>query len=622
MKQVKHYLKSLIRIIAIVMSLFQLYTGAVGTFDPLMQRYIHLTFGLVLVFLIYRLNIKGLSEKWALVIDSFLALLVLSSMGYLLFNFDYIGQRIAYITPVSSVEKFLGIALIILVLEGTRRLTGWALPILALVALSYPFTGPYLPGMLHHGGYPFERIIDVIFLSTDGIFGTALAVSASYVMLYIIFGAFLTQSGLGKFFVDFAHAYVGHLSGGPAKVAIVGSGLMGMLSGSPVGNVATIGTFTIPMMKKLGYKPYYAAAVEAIASTGGIIMPPVMGSVAFVMSQLTAIPYGQIIMYAAIPAVLYYLSLFLMVHFEAVKSGLKGLPKNQLPNGKEIIKKNWNLTIPIFVLIYFLIKEYTATLAVIYSLLSLLIVVQLRPATRMGWRDMLEALEGGARGALVVIMAVAAAGIIVGMLSLTGLAIRFTGSLIVLAGGSLLALLVMAALSAIIMGMGLPGVVSYIILAAMVVPSLVKFGIPLVAAHFFIIYYSITAFFTPPFCTTVYAAAGIADSPIMKTGYTAMRIGLAVYIVPFMFVYGPELLGIGTPVNIIIAFIAACIGVFLLAISVEGFFRTKMALYERIIALVGAFLMIKPGIITDLLGLLCLGIVLLIQRAKVKRAVV
>lgn len=619
---VPRYTQLLIRILAVVMSLWQIYTAVLGGYDPLMLRYIHLTFGLVLVFLIYRLNINRISRKWTLAFDYCLVILAMVAMSYLLLNFDYVSRRIAFITPISSLEKVMGVALVVLVLEGSRRLTGWILPILAIVSLSYPFVGPYLPGMLRHGGYSFERVIDVVFLSTNGIFGLALGVSAAYVMKYIIFGAFLTQSGMGRFIIDFSRAYVGSFRGGPAKVSIVGSGFMGMLSGTAVGNVATTGSVTIPMMKETGFKPHYAAAVESIASSGGIIMPPVMGSIAFVMSQVTSISYGKIILYATIPAVLYYASLFFMIHFRAVKVGLKGLPKDQLPNGREVLIRSWNLVIPVIVLVYFLVRQYTAIMAVMYALFSLVVVVQLRPATRMGWRQILRALEDGARGSLVVIMAVAVAGIIIGMLSLTGLATRFTGSLIEMSGGSEVGLLVLAALAAIFMGMGLPSVVSYLILTAMVVPSLVESGVPVVAAHLFIIYFSITAFFTPPFCTAVFAASGIAGSPIMKTAFTAMRIGVAAYILPFMFVYGNELLGIGTPIGIAVAFLGASMGILLLAAGVEGYLRTRMSWYERIMAVVGALVMINPSILTDILGVLLFGMVLLVQSAKMKNSAV
>jgi len=613
-------IKILVSAIAILMSLVQIYWGAFGVSDPFHQRIIHLLFGLVLVFLTSRLKINGLSKNAALAIDWLLVAFVIISLGYLLVNLDYVSyERIAFITPVLKTEKVLGIVLILLILEGTRRFTGMALPALTVAALVYPFAGPYLPGIFKHGGYDFERIIDVVYLSPQGVFGLPLAVSATYVALYIIFGAFLNESGLGKFFINFSQAFVGYRVGGPAKVAIIGSGFMGMLTGTATGNVVTTGTFTIPLMKSIGYRPYYAGAVEAIASTGGIIMPPVMGSVAFIMSEITGVSYGKIIIHAFIPAVLYYLSLYFMVHFEAVKTGLKGLSKDQLPDGKQILMHSWHLTIPILVLLYYLIRQYTASTAVIYSLLSLVIVANFRRSTRMGLKKLLKALEAGARGTLVVIMAVASAGIIVGMINLTGLGVRLTSSIVEIAGGNLYLALILSAISAVVMGMGLPSVVAYLILAGLVAPSLIQIGVPMVAAHFFIIYFSITAFFTPPFCTAAYAAAGIAGSPIMKTGFTAVRLGSACYIIPFMFVFGPALLALGGIFEILIAFTTSVMGIFLLAITAEGHYKVAMSWSDRIISSVGALFLIKPGAITDVIGFACFAAIIFIHKRKWKK---
>ena len=614
-------IKFSIAAIGIFMSLVQIYWGTFGVSDPLRQRIIHLTFGLVLVFLTSRLKISGLSKKTALAIDLLLVAFVVISLGYLLVNLDYVSyERIAFITPVLKTEKVFGIVLIVLILEGTRRFTGMALPALTVAALVYPFVGPYLPGIFKHGGYDFERIIDVVYLSPQGVFGLPLAVSASYVALYIIFGSFLNESGLGKFFINFSQAFVGYRVGGPAKVAIIGSGFMGMLTGTATGNVVTTGTFTIPLMKSIGYRPYYAGAVEAIASTGGIIMPPVMGSVAFIMSEITGVNYGKIIIHAFIPAVLYYLSLYFMVHFEAVKTGLKGLPKDQLPDAKQILLNSWHLTIPIMVLLYYLIRQYTASTAVIYSLFSLVIVANFRSSTRMGLKQVLKALETGAKGTLVVIMAVASAGIIVGMINLTGLGIRLTSSIVEIAGGNLYLALILSAISAIVMGMGLPSVVAYLILAGLVAPSLMQIGVPMIAAHFFIIYFSITAFFTPPFCTAAYAAAGIAGSPIMKTGFTAVRLGSACYIIPFMFVFGPALLALGGVFEILIAFTTSVMGIFLLAITAEGYFKVPMSWSDRFISIIGALFLIKPGALSDVIGFACFAAIIFIHNRKLKRS--
>lgn len=602
-------------ITALGMALFHIYTGAFGVQEALMQRVVHLLFALTLVFLTYPAK-KGKSI-WK---PGNVILVTLSavSVGYLLLNFDYVTSvRLVAITPMSIAEKVLGFILILLLLEAGRRVIGWILPAIALVALAYTFLGPYLPGIFHHGGYDLQRVLELNFLTTNAIFGVPLGVSSTYIVLFIIFGAFLNASGLGQFFLDFAKIIAGRSPGGPAKVAVFSSGLMGSVSGSAVANVVTTGSFTIPTMKRLGYQPHFAGAVEAVASTGGILMPPVMGSVAFIMSEFTGIAYIEIVKYALVPAILYYFSIYLMVHFEALRLGLRGLSKDEIPNVKDSIAKNWHLTIPLVVLVVLLIKRYSPMISVIYSIFSLIIVAYLRPHTRMGIKEIMSALESGAKGSLLVVMACALSGIIIGSVSLTGLGIRFTSSIVDLAGGNLILILILTAIAAIILGMGLPSVVSYMLLLALVIPALTSLGVPLVAAHFFAIYFSTTAFFTPPYAVAAFAAAGIAGSDVMRTGFTAMRLGMASYIIPFMFVFGPPLLLLGSFTDTLLAIPTALLGIVALAVAGIGFMKAKMGILERIIAFVAALLLIKPGLATDLVGILGLGLVVLLQLYKI-----
>jgi TRAP transporter 4TM/12TM fusion protein len=598
---------------AIAMSVYHLYTGYFGAPEAFLHRSIHLFFVMVLVFILFPISKKewGKRVRWT---DGIFILLVLVCIGYLFFNYEYVITRYALVHPLSGVDMVLGILLTLLLIECSRRVIGPALPITAGVFLLYAYAGPYLPGLLRHSGFTTESIIDQLYLTTEGIFGMPLGVSATYVVLFIIFGTFLEKSGTGQLFMDFASAITGWTRGGPGKIACISSALFGTISGSAVANVMVDGWLTIPLMKRTGFKTPFACAVEATASTGGQIMPPVMGAAAFVMSEFTGIPYITICLYAMIPALLYYFALFMSIHFEAGRMGLKGIPKEELPRLKNVLAARGHMFIPLGVIVYMMIAGYTPMYACIYSTVAVIILSFLRKQTRMGFWTILRALEESAKNTLGVAAACACAGIVIGVINLTGLGLKFTSFVLFIAGDSLIPALIMTMLAGIVLGMGMPTTPAYIVQAALLIPALIKLGVINVAAHMFVFYFSTISAITPPVAMAVYAAAGIGGAKLWPTGLWAMRIAATGFIVPFMFVYGPSLLFIGSAFDIITSAISASFGVMALAAGMMGWFVKELKAWERLVLIAAAFLLIKPGLFTDAIGYILLIFIFLIQK--------
>jgi TRAP transporter 4TM/12TM fusion protein len=610
-RDLKGATRRVVSIIAVLMSLFHLYTAGFGVLGDINQRAVHLMFTFALIFLAYAATPHGRHR----VSPGDIGLAIFGSVaaGYLVFHYEYVVSRELYITPILPIEWVLAIATVLLVLEASRRTNGWPLPLVATAFLVYAFVGPYLPGLLSHRGVPPAKLVDQLYLTVEGIFGIALAVSATFVFLFILFGSFLEKSGTGEFFIDLSKAMVGDMRGGPAKMAVVASGMFGTISGSAVANVMTTGTFTIPLMKRLGYTKDFAGAVEAVASTGGQIMPPVMGAAAFVLAEFTGTPYLQVCIYAAIPAVLFYLAVGIMVHFEACKLGIKGLPKNELPSFKPVLWFGWHLFLPLVGIVFFLFRGYTPLLAGFYAVLLTVGISAVRKATRMGPRKVYAALEAGALSAISVAAACAAAGIVIGVVNLTGLGLRFSSLIIGVSGGHLLLALFLTMIASLILGMGLPTTPAYVIQAALAVPALVNLGVPVMAAHLFCLYFAVISAITPPVALAAYAGASLSGGNAMMTGFIATRLGLAAYIIPYMFVYGPALLTIGEPLDVLLAFVTALVGVVGLAAAGEGWLLGRMVVWERLLTLGSALLLIKPGWMTDLAGLILFGAVALSQ---------
>lgn len=611
----KGFIAVLITLIAIAASVFHLYTAFYGAFFALTQRSIHWIFMSVLIFLLYPATKRGIWNKlkWY---DLILALTSIGGGLYILIDMKNIVNRAGAPTQMDII---LGLIMVLLVLEAARRAVGWVLPVVAIIALVYAYFGPYMPGLLKHRGYSFVRIFPYQFLTTEGIYGIPLGVSATFVYLFILFGAFLEKTGAGRFFIDLALGLTGSSQGGPAKASVVSSSFFGTVSGSSVANVVGTGTFTIPLMKSIGYEPHFAGAVEAAASTGGQIMPPIMGAAAFIMAETLGIRYGQVAAAAAIPAILYYVSIFAQVHFRAGRLGLKGIPKEQLPNIKETMKNGWHLLIPLLVLIGSLVKGYSPMKGVFWTIIITVLLSLLKPETRMTPKKFIESLEDGARTAVEVAAASACAGIVVGVITMTGLGLKLAGLILTWSGESLPLALVYTMIASIILGMGLPTTAKYVILSTLAAPALIHLGVLPIAAHIFILYYGVVADITPPVALASYAGGGLAGADPMKTGFTALGVGLAAFIIPYIFVYHPSLLLVGGVSEIVMASITAAIGAVSLAAGLQGWLISRASIFERVLFFAIALLLIKPGFVTDLIGIGALLAIVLYQLKKSKR---
>lgn len=591
-----------VAIVSLIFTAFQVYTSTHGLMTALLQRGIHLTFVLMLVFLIFP-SMKN--SRAALFIDIPLGLISLASGIYLYLSFDDLIYRLG---DPNQWDIFFGVLTILILIEATRRIVGIPMTIIAVASLLYALYGNYLPEPFGHSGRSFERIISQIYLTTEGIYGVPLGVSATYVFLFILFGSFMDKSGVGGLFIELAHSIAGKYRGGPAKIAIISSGAVGMVSGSPVSDAATTGAFTIPLMKRMGYKPELAAAIEAVAASGASLVPPIMGAGAFVMADITGISYSTIIVHAIIPAFLYYLALMFVVDYEARKAKMVGLPKEQLPSFKAALSKSLRLIIPIAVLIFYLAVLRTSPLrAALYALFVMIAMAVLynfiKPETRVPLKNFYEALVETPRKVLVVSVACATAGIIIGTLGLTGLGLKMADLLIGAAHGYLPLALVFAMLVSIVLGMGLPPTACYIIMAVTTAPALVKMGVPLLVSHFYVFFYCCYAPITPPVALAAYTTAGIAGCNPMKAGLQAARISISGFILPFMVVYGNALLGIGSWADIVEAIVSATIGVWALSIVLTGWFRERVNVLWRCILSIGSLMLITPGIISDVVGL-------------------
>lgn len=600
--------------LAISYSLFHLYI----TFNPLpelIQRAAHVSIGLALIFLLYPARQASSRQKvawtdWIWVIASFV------SFFYLFKEYQAIMTTRGGIP--NTLDIVFSIMTVVLVVEAARRVMGWMLPILGLIFLSYPFVSHFewMPDRLLTRPYTFSDIFGQMYLKTEGLYSSAIGASVTFIFLFILFGAFLAKSGMGKLFNDLAMALAGHKQGGPAKVAVISSGFMGSINGTAVANVVGTGSFTIPLMKKIGYHKNFAGAVEASASVGGQILPPVMGASAFIMAETTGVSYGTIALAAVLPALLYYLGVMAQVHFRAGRDNLKGVPKADLPRVKEVLKERGHLLLPIIALVVFLFQSIPVSYAAVYTILLTIVVAAFRKSTRMGPKEILEALADGAKQSLSVMAACAVVGIIIGVVSLTSFGSVMTSSIMSIGAGSLFLTLFFTMIASMILGMGLPSIPAYIITATMAAPALANFDIPILVAHMFVFYFGLFANITPPVALAAFAGAGIAGGDPMRTGFLALRLSLAGFIVPFLFVYNPAMLMIDTtdiavnakefalPAwNVILSItVTSIVGILALGAAVEGYFKTAMNWFWRIFLGVGALMMIVPETMTDIIG--------------------
>lgn len=602
--------------LALSASLFHLYTAAFGLLSAMYQRGVHWMFMGSLIFLIYPFS-KSRPRNRIDIWDWVLAGLMAAGCLNILLNWDAIAMREGM--PIPS-DIYIGIMMIVLVIEAGRRSMGWPLPIVAIIAMIYAIFGPYFPGVLAHGGFPLEELAPFQYLRTDGIFGVPLGVSASFIFLFVLFGAILSVSGAGQFFIDLSLAVTGKSQGGPGKAAVVASGLMGTVSGSSVANAVTTGAFTIPLMKKAGYTPNFAGAVVAASSTGGQVMPPVMGAAAFIMAQFLGISYWDIVVAAAIPATLYFISIVAMVHFRAGKRGIQSLTNETAPKVGRVLKDGWHLLLPIITLVVFLALGYSAVKAVFWSIVIMVAVSWIgKPEYRMTPKRILHALIDGGLGAVEVAAACACSGLVIGVIGITGIGLAFSSFVISLSQGILPLALVLTMIGSIILGMGVPTTAQYIITSTLAAPALYQMGVPLMSAHLFCLYFGVLADVTPPVALATYAAAGIAGSNAMKTGFTALVTAMAGFVVPYMFIYNPHLLFQGNILQIGLAFITALMGIIGLSAGVQGYYIAPLSLIERLALLAVPFLLIVPNAATDIAGLAILVGVYGLQKMKAKK---
>ncbi|ESU32676.1 C4-dicarboxylate ABC transporter [Bacillus sp. 17376] len=579
-------------------SVFQLYTSIFGVLTAQLQRSIHLGFALALIFLLFPARKKNLKVKKVAWYDLLLAVIAVAVGAYWPVMIDELVNRVGRLTPT---DFYIGIAAILLVLEATRRTVGLPITIIAALFMVYALYGPYMPGFLAHRGLDLESLVQTMFFTTEGILGTPLGVSSTFIFLFLLFGAFLVKTGVGQYFNDLAVAVAGKSTGGPAKVAIFSSALQGTISGSSVANVVTSGSFTIPMMKKLGYRKEFAGAVEAAASTGGQLMPPIMGAAAFLMVEFIGggITYWDIAKAATIPALLYFAGIWIMTHFEAKRIGLRGLSDEEMPDRKEVLKKIY-LLLPILIVIILMISGMSIMRAALWSILSTIVVSAVSKETRIGFRDAIDALVDGARTAL----GVAAAGIIVGVVTKTGLGLKLANGLLDLAGGYLIPTLMLTMVAALVLGMGSPTTANYVITSTIAAPAIILLGIPDLSAHLFVFYFGIIADITPPVALAAFAAAGVSGGEPLRTGVNSAKLAIAAFIIPYMFVLSPQLLMIDTTwIELIWVVFTAISGMLAIGAGIIGFWLRKLYWWERVLGIVGGIMLIYPEGMTDIIGL-------------------
>ena len=603
-------LKLTASVLAIALALFHIFVAAFGAPESHSFRSTHLTVMLVLAVMFNPLLRQSMSEPLisgdsaetlkrilAFVVDMTLIALVIFVEAYLLYDVEAFQAREGDMLPA---DIYVGCLLIVLVLDATRRAVGWTMVIITLFFIVQTLYSNYFFGFLYGPPTSLEHFIDIQFIRTDGIYGIPLLVVSTYILLFILFGAILIRSGAGRFFIDLAVSLTGHRVGGPAKAAVVASAFLGTVSGSATANVVTTGSFTIPMMKRLGYRDRFAAAVEACASSGGQITPPIMGAAAFIIAEFMGVSYLSVVVAAIVPAFLYFATIYFMVHLEASKHGIDRIPKDQLPRFFDVMRRGWHLLLSLVVLVAFLVMGFTPMMAAFWAIITMLALSFVNADTRMSAVDILAALESGVRSTIPVTVACACAGIIIGSVFVSGLGLKFTNGVIDLSGGYLIILLLLTGLAAILLGMGITTTAVYITVAALIVPSLIEIGVKPMAAHMFAFYYGVVSTITPPVALASFAAAAIAGSPPMATAWESARIGIAKYLVPFFFVYNPSLLFEGPIWLTVYSTAAALAGVWALSLALEGWCRGPLTVPVRLCVAAAGILAMYPPLLAPL----------------------
>ncbi|WP_209125833.1 TRAP transporter permease [Alkalihalobacillus sp. BA299] len=619
MENKKGVLQRLGTIVLIMNAIFALYTAGFGLFSATDQRGLHWLFLSVSLFLLYKPK-KNSNSTFKVLGNAFNFLFLLGAIVSGIYLLAVWEDRVLMLGGSSFWDVLMGIIMIVVILEATRRKAGNLLAGVTLFFIIYALYGSYFPGMLSHRGISLERLTNFLYLTTEGIYGIPLGISATFIIVFVLFGAFLDKFGGGQWFIDISYALTGRFRGGPAKTAVISSGLMGMISGAPVANVATTGTFTIPLMKKVGFKPTQAGAIEAVASTGGMITPPIMGAGAFIMAEYLGVPYIDIVIAAIIPATLFYLALLLSIDSIAVKQKLLGEEKHKLPSVKEVMKKRGHLAIPLIFLIVMIAFGWSPMKTAFWSIVLSIAIAFYKTNTKPNFKSILSSLENGSKGVISIAAACASAGIIVGVISITGLGAKLSFALVDLSQDNIILALVLTMIITIILGFGMPPTAVYIILVAIVVPPLVDLGVSPIAAHMFLFFFSSLAALTPPVAITAYAAAAIAKANPNKTGFTSFRLGLIAYIIPFMFVFSPSLLLQGSPSQVILAVFTAIIGVGCIVAGLEGHLIKSWGLIPRIILICSSLLFLDSGWTSDLLAVIGIMLAFLIQNFILKKS--
>lgn len=653
----KGFASRLLFLVAVAFSLFQLYTAAFTPFSSLVTRAVHVGFLLILTFGF--LARDGLVRGKRLIPSLFLVCVLLST-GVASYQWIFEHELMLRSGDPTPIDLWVGAALLALVFLATQRMMGWALPLICGVLVLYAVYGRWLPGPLNHRGYPWEQVIEHLSFGTEGIYGIPIYVSSTYIFLFILFGAFLERAGMLKLFTDFALGLVGHTQGGPAKVGVIALGLMGTINGSGVANVVTTGQFTIRLMKRFGYRPEFAGGVEATASMGGQIMPPVMGAVAFIMAETIGVAYVEVVRAALIPAILYFLTAFLVVHLEAGRLGLTGMPKESLPNPWHAVRERWYLVLPLAVLVYLLFSGYTPLFAGLVGLLLTVVLIlgtilstalltkalrflfwialgvmcstflrwgitpvlvliavlvfacALNTKSRPTLKDLVSALAEGARQALPVGIACAQVGVIIGVMTLTGAASSFANAVLAVGEQSLFLSLLLTMLVCLVLGMGIPTIPNYIITSSLAAPALLHLDVPLIVSHMFVFYFGIMADLTPPVALACFAAAPIAGAPGLAISLQAIRVAAAGFVIPFMTVYTPALMLQGDPGWLEVGYIVfkVIVAIWLWGCTAIGYWLGPLSWFERLWAFAAAALLVIAMPITDELGLLAGAIIL------------
>ena len=607
------------RLAAVSMALFHLYTAVTGPVNT--QNAIHLLFALPLIFLAYSCRARDANRiPWYDLVPILLGAVV---SAYYVIHFDRILYQLGYLMP-TTLDIVFGISAILLLLESCRRAIGLAFPVLVLIALSYAAFGQHLPGVWGHGGFRWDDLIATFYLSPTGVYGSLMRTSSTVIVIFIMFGALLVTTGGGDTFMRLSNAVTGRMAGGPAKAATLCSAMFGSISGSTAANVATTGVFTIPMMKKNGYSPRFAAATEASASTGGQILPPIMGAAAFVMADVISTSYLEIIGAALIPALLFYLAIWMSVHFEAKRLGLNPMPKSERPTLRQGLYNIETLVIPLAVLITLLVMRYTPTtsaVAAYFTAMALYLFSWRSPGTFVDrLKSLPAALEAGAMTAAMIAVIIGSVAIIASVISLTGLGLKVSSVILVVSGGDVLITLLLAMVVAIILGMGLPTVAAYMLAASVVAGAFIEAGLPSLSAHLFILYFAILSGVTPPVALAAYIAGAIAGSHWFRTALTATKISLGGFLIPYMFIYHPPLLGNGTALEIAMAVGSGVLGIIALAASTIGYFRRPCSWLERGLLLAAALMLISGQVITDVVGIALIGGLFAWQSLKHRQA--